>query len=698
MVNSTLVATLYVNPVTGNDANAGSRLAPFKTLTRALKATPVPKIIQLALGTYSTATGEIFPFVIPRGVMVVGNEATKGEGVVISGNGEYQSQTFGLQNITILLLDDSSLMGVTVTNSTPKGTGVWVESTSPTVANNTFINCGREGVFTTGTAKPAIIDNFFVKNTASGLVIARNSKGEVLRNIFAKNAIGLAISDFAAPLVASNKLSENERAIALSRDAKPVLRNNTIAKNTQGGLLVNGNASPDLGSTQDPAGNIFSENGEFDVQNATLKKIFSAGNKLNATQVKGLIEFIATTEDTPKQVAFATRFSDMAGHWAVAFVEALVSKGLINGFGDGTFQPESPITRAEYAAVVAKTFQLTANQETGNFIDIKLDFWAASAINRAAGMNFISGYPDGTFRPGQNLTKIQAIVSIVNGLKLNGGNPNVLVTYRDRAQIPSYATNTVAAATQKLLVVNYPQTELLEPLRDITRAEVAALIYQALVASGKENAIASPYIVNPDVDISSFTDLRGHWAEAFIRALVSMDLTHGFADGSYQPDKPMTRAQYAALVANAFNPTPKRPAPDFTDVPKEFWAYNAIRIAAAGGFVGGFSDRTFRPAQNVQRLQVIVSLVNGLGLPAADSDVLKVYSDCNTIPESARRAVATATQQQIAVNYPERNKIEPLREATRGEVAAMMYQALLNIQRITPMNSTYIVSPFAVGK
>ena len=149
-------------------------------------------------------------------------------------------------------------------------------------------------------------------------------------------------------------------------------------------------------------------------------------------------------------------------------------------------------------------------------------------------------------------------------------------------------------------------------MRDITRGEVAALIYQALVITSKEKAIASPYIVNPDVDIPSFSDLKGHWAEAFIRALASMDLTHGFADGNYQPDKPMTRAQYAALVAAAFNPTPKRPAPDFIDVPNDFWAYQALQIAASGGFVSGFSDRTFRPNQNVQRLQVIVSLVNGL--------------------------------------------------------------------------------------
>ncbi|BAZ69296.1 hypothetical protein NIES4106_40670 [Fischerella sp. NIES-4106] len=698
MVSSTLIATIYVNPITGNDANTGSRLVPYKTLTRALKVAKTATIIQLTPGNYSSANGEIFPLTIPAGVMVVGNEATKGQGIVISGSGEYQSESFGLQNITLLLLDNASLMGVSVTNSLAKGTGIWIESTAPTLANNSLIKCGREGVFVSGTAKPAILDNVFAENGASGLVMARNSKGEVLRNVVQKNAIGIAISDFAAPLIANNKLSENQTAIALSRDARPVLRQNVIEKNSQGGLLVNGNAIPDLGSTQDPAGNIFRGNSGFDVQNATSAKLVSAGNLLNPVGIKGLVELSATVESTAKPTPVNTSFSDMSGHWAVAFVEALLNKGLISGFGDGTFKPEAPINRAQYAAVIAKTFELPLKNKYSKFTDIKSDFWAAPAIEKAASMGFISGFPDSTFRPGQNLTKIQAIVSLVNGLQLSGANPNVLTVYRDRAQIPSYATEAVAIATQKLLVVNYPQTEILEPLRDITRAEVVALIYQALVSSGKQKPIISPYIVNPDADIPSFTDLRGHWAEGFIRALVSMNLTRGFADGSYQPNQLMTRAQYAALIAAAFNPTAKRSAPEFSDVPKNFWAYKAIQQAAQGGFVGGFNDRTFRPQQNVQRLQVIVSLVNGLSLPAANADVLSGFSDRNSIPDYARTAVATATLQKIIVNYPDTKQIAPTKEATRAEVAAMVYQALVAIGRSPKVNSPYIVSPFAVGK
>jgi hypothetical protein len=689
MVNTNPIATLYVNPLRGKDTNSGSRTSPFKTLTRALKVSS-PAIIQLATGNYNSRNQEVFPLIVPNGVTVVGNEAIKGAGIVISGSGEYQTSSFGVQNVTLVLLNQASLRGVTVTNPVAKGTGVWIESTAAHIANNTLTNCGREGVFTSGTAKALIVDNVFVQNAASGMFMARNSKGEVLRNVLQKNPLGIVISDFAAPIITHNKFSDHRTAIALARNARPVLRHNLMMKNSQGGLLVNENAVPDLGNTQDIGGNIFSDNREFDIQNNSTQALMSVGNKLNPTQVKGQVNFPPAMIDNPMQSA-NTGLIDIAGHWAAEFVEALVNKGLISGFPDGTFAPNAPITRAQYAAIIAKTFNLPTKNQSTQFKDVKSDFWGATAITKAAQMGFISGFPDGTFRPGQNLTKVQALVSVVNGLQLSGGDPHILSVYDDRAQIPSYATNAIATATAKQLVVNYPQTELLQPLRDITRAEVASLIYQALVTNKEEKAIASPYIVRVDVALPTFTDLGGHWAEPFIVALANMGITHGFADGSYQPNKPMTRAQYAALVAGAFNPTPKRAATEFVDVPKQFWAYQALQIATSGGFVSGFSDRTFRPHQNVQRLQVIVSLVNGLALTATNNDTF-TYTDSNTIPEYARKAVITATQKSIIVNYPNPKLLAPTREATRAEVAAMVYQALVAIQRAPSINSAYIIS------
>jgi parallel beta-helix repeat protein len=685
-------STLYVNPVTGKDAGVGNFQTPFRTLTRALAAASQGTTIQLAQGTYNAAGGEVFPLVVPSGVMVLGHEPSKGKGIVILGSGKYNSPTFGMQNITLRLESKAQLRGVTVTNQGEKGTAVWIESTTPTVANNTFTASTREGVFVTGTGKPLILDNIFISNAASGIFLVRNAKGEVRRNLCQKTGYGIAISDSAAPLIADNNLVGNSAGIFLSRAAKPVLRRNLIEKNTSGGLMVTGEARPDLGSSQDPAGNVLRDNGQVDLQNGTSLTLVSVGNQLNPAKVSGPVTL--RSAQVPVAVTGPTQFSDLGSHWGTAFIQGLVTRGLILGFPDGTFKPEASITRAEYAAIVAKTFDLPQQRGTGTgaFADVNNEFWAAAAIRVAAKMGFISGFPDGTFRPQQNLTRVQALVSLVSGLGLSGGNANLLVFYSDRAQIPSYATEAIATATQRRLVVNYPKSNQLDPMRNITRAEITALIYQALVATGRAEAIASPYIVNADPYLPSFTDVQQHWATDFIRRLSSMNLVSGFADGSFKPDEPLSRAQYAALVVKVFNPAQIRPATQFNDIPADFWALPVIMQAYRGGFLSGFPDQTFHPQQSLRRIELIISLVNGLSLASADPSVLEIYEDRDTIPAYAKPAVAAATQAGIVVNYPKPALLQPKQEATRADAIAFMYQALVRTGRVNAINSPYIVS------
>ncbi|MBE9128444.1 MULTISPECIES: S-layer homology domain-containing protein [unclassified Coleofasciculus] len=695
MVQSTLrqgsVTTLYVNPVTGSDANAGSVNTPFKTLTWAIEQVAADTTIYLAPSTYNTANGEQFPLVIPAGTIVVGHEPSKGKEIAIVGSGQYNSPTFGNQAIALRLESGAELRGVTVTNPAENGTGVWIESAAPVVANSTFTRCRREGIFVTGTSKPLILDNELKENAASGIFLVRNAKGEVLRNLCQTTGYGIAISDSAAPLVADNTLVNNRAGIVLSRDARPVLRRNRIENNTEAGLMVNGNAQPNLGSTQDPAGNILQNNGKVDLQNGTSLTLVSVGNLLNPARISGSIDLRSAQVLVP--ALGPVQFRDLTGHWAGAFIRGLVDKGLISGFPDGTFKPEESITRAQYAAIIAKAFDLPrqVGASTGSFRDIPSDFWASAAIQKAGTMGFISGFPDNTFRPQQNLTRTQALVSLINGLGLTGGNSNILQFYRDRAQIPSYATDPISTATGRRMVVNYPQTDVIEPMRAISRAEVAVLIYQALVSAGKAEAIASPYIVNPDSYVPSFTDIQNHWAEDFIRRLAGLNLVSGFADGSFKPDVPLNRAQYAALVVKVFNPTPIRPATQFSDVPTNFWAASVIQAAYRGGFLSGFPDQTFHPQQSLRRVELIVSLVNGLSLPKAAANALETYQDRDTIPAYAQSAVAASTQAGIIVNYPQQSLLQPKQAATRADASAFLYQALVNKGRANAINSPYIV-------
>jgi len=154
----------------------------------------------------------------------------------------------------------------------------------------------------------------------------------------------------------------------------------------------------------------------------------------------------------------------------------------------------------------------------------------------------------------------------------------------------------------------------------------------------------------------------------------------------------MTRAQYAALLVKAFNPTAKRAAISFKDVPETFWGFQVIQQAYRGEFLSGFPDKSFHPNQNVQRAQVTVSLVNGLGLTGGVLTALNAYDDRSAIPDYAKDEIATATQKRMIINYPNKKQLNPNRDATRAEVAVMVYQALVDAQRVAAINSPYIVS------
>jgi parallel beta-helix repeat protein len=679
-----------VNSTTGDDRHPGDSQKPWKTLTYALKQATAGDVIQLAPGTYDLANGEQFPLVIPPGVTLIGNETNQGKEVIIEGTGAYYSPSFKKQQITIFADNQSEIRGLTITNKYDKGTGIWLESTSPLISNNIISNCGREGIFATGKAKPIIQNNVFVENGASGLFFVRNAKGEIRRNLCQNTGCGIAITDQAAPLISDNRLINNQIGILLSKNASPVLRRNLIEKNLKSGLTLKGEAQPDFGSVQDPAGNILKDNEGTDLYNETKLTLVSVGNLLFGSGIEGNVEFLDTFR--AEIVKGPAEFSDISNHWAENFIEALIKRDLIRGFPDDSFKPEASLTRAEYAALIAKIFDFPRKLGSGmgDFQDIEPHFWATKAIQKATAMGFISGFPDGTFRPQANLTRVQAIVSLVNGLGLIGANPGLLLAYSDRSQIPSYATNAVAIATQRGLIVNYPHLEQLEPMREIKRCEIVALLYQALVITGKVPMITSPYLVDPDPYLPSFRDIEHHWAKNFIRRLASLDLIIGFPDSSFKPDQPLNRSQYAALLVKAFNPHSIRPETQFFDVAKDFWAYYQIQQAYQGGFLSGFPDQTFHPHQNLRRIHLIISLANGLNLPSNDEINLDLYQDQLEIPLYAQSGVKSATKAGIIVNYPKKNLLKPNQEITRAETVAMIYQALVYQNKLLMLYSPYI--------
>ncbi len=184
---------------------------------------------------------------------------------------------------------------------------------------------------------------------------------------------------------------------------------------------------------------------------------------------------------------------------------------------------------------------------------------------------------------------------------------------------------------------------------------------------------------------TSFPDVMGHWAQPYIEALAAKNIIVGYPDGKYRPDDPVTRAEFAVIINKAFAPAPQRPAMDFVDVPKKHWAYKDIQAVYQGSFLTGYPGRVFRPEPKMPRVEMLVSLATGLKLNPGDNSVLSFYEDASQIPSYATKSVVAATESQVVVNHPNLKRLNPRRSATRAEVAALVYQALVNAGKVAAL-------------
>ena len=229
---------------------------------------------------------------------------------------------------------------------------------------------------------------------------------------------------------------------------------------------------------------------------ATTALLLTVG--MNAATLAPMV--VAPLVGAQPAAAQSFSFPDVqSGYWAKSYIDALVARNVLAGFPDGTFRPDAPVTRAQFSSMLQAVYKDTKPMVRGsvNFVDVPSNYWAAPSIRTSYGLGFLSGYPDGIFKPEQNIPREQVLVALANGLNYRSSAPVASVlgeTFSDNYAISDFARPAIAAATEKQMVVNYPSPNLLNPNRNATRAEVAAFLYQALLSEGRVSAIPSQYV------------------------------------------------------------------------------------------------------------------------------------------------------------------------------------------------------------
>ena len=109
---------------------------------------------------------------------------------------------------------------------------------------------------------------------------------------------------------------------------------------------------------------------------------------------------------------YPSQFKDVvSGKWFSNYIGFLEGYKVLTGYPDGTFKPNNRITRAEFAVIVSKFFEAKATEMS--FKDVKANHWAKEYIDSLAANNMMGGYPDGTFKPEQAITRAE-VVTVIN--------------------------------------------------------------------------------------------------------------------------------------------------------------------------------------------------------------------------------------------------------------------------------------------
>ncbi|MFA0965022.1 S-layer homology domain-containing protein [Roseivirga sp. BDSF3-8] len=197
-------------------------------------------------------------------------------------------------------------------------------------------------------------------------------------------------------------------------------------------------------------------------------------------------------------------------------------------------------------------------------------------------------------------------------------------------------------------------------------------------------------------NIWSYIDIKNHWAETEIRYMLENDLLAGYSDGTFRPDNELTRAEFATMIANIIDPPlssdPAVASRSFTDI-SGHWAEANILQAARAGYLAGYGDGTFRPNEKITKLQITVSIANGLPVSGGTISQLDMFFDRTSIPTWAEQPIANALQNRLIANYPNKNYFTPNTNATRGLAVVTLYQALANLGRAPFSTNFYVVSP-----
>ncbi|WP_426451083.1 S-layer homology domain-containing protein [Paenibacillus sp. S-38] len=207
--------------------------------------------------------------------------------------------------------------------------------------------------------------------------------------------------------------------------------------------------------------------------------------------------------------------------------------------------------------------------------------------------------------------------------------------------------------------------------------------------SVSDSVYTDVYNVNEEVYAEvTFEDLASHWAQADIELLASKGLISGVTTSEFQPDRAITRAEFAALIVRSIELPSVTSSTYFTDVNASAWYAGTVASAVYADIINGYEDNTFRPNDSATREELAAIIVRALDnvqisahVPQATQDkLLSGYTDANEVVW-AQQELAAALNAHL-INGVADNQLGSSKPATRAEAAVMLKRFLKLADRL----------------
>ncbi|MEJ8307215.1 S-layer homology domain-containing protein [Saccharibacillus sacchari] len=250
----------------------------------------------------------------------------------------------------------------------------------------------------------------------------------------------------------------------------------TIELNNFGNTYVKRTiALPDGPNTQNLTGVLYdSTTGTF----SFVPSVFTTeGGKVTASLMRNGNSYYTVVESLKT-------FNDINGHWAQAYIEELASRLIVDGTGNGAFTAARNVTRAEFAAIATRALGLAANAGSASaFSDIDQNAWYAEAVGTAVGAGLMNGYPNGTFNPNAPITRQEMAVVLSKATEFAGAtlisNASVLGRFNDASDIPAWARESLTKLASSGILQGNAHGRI-APAQAATRAETAVMLEKLL--------------------------------------------------------------------------------------------------------------------------------------------------------------------------------------------------------------------------